>query len=148
MESLSSATTVIDGNTLAAILSALGAMKHTPHNYFIKVQLLRILGQFGFHDLFSEIFLKLEVKAVLHESLGYLGQIPFFLNLEYDRFGVGLQKLRKYHLKSGADLRVIKNQSLDERNFGAIEHFIDFETFSRKSYFYLLCTLIQKCCTF
>lgn len=92
MESLYSRDSkgLINGSTLAAIITAIGATKLTPHNYFIKVQLLRILGEFGFHDLFRELFLKLEIKAVLHESLGYLGQIPFFLNLEYDRFSVGL----------------------------------------------------------
>ena len=72
-QSQTSHTAFLSGSTLAAILVAIGDSKLTPHNYFIKVQLLRILAQYGFHDLFSELFLKLEVKAVLHESLGYLG---------------------------------------------------------------------------
>ncbi len=127
---------------------AVAGTKHTPHNYFLKVQLLWILRKYGFYELFSELYLKIEVKAVLHECLGYLGQLPYFLNMEFDRFSVGFQKLEKFHNRCTSDLREVKNKALEERNFGAIEHFIDFERFNSHSYFRILCTFFQKCISF
>ena len=64
---------LVDDGVLAGLLVAISGMRLSPHNYYLKVQLARLLSNQGFLDLFSELYLKLEIKAVLHESLGYLG---------------------------------------------------------------------------
>ena len=46
------------------------------------------------------------------------------------------------------DLREVKNRALEEKNFAAIEHFLDFERYNAHSYFRLLSTFFQKCISF
>ena len=111
------------------------SLEQSPYNYDIQLALLRLYDSFGSSVSFSFGLANLTLKGVQLESLGhlYLRHSLDFANTDLfeQKLAPKYQKYLKLNLK---DLKSLKHKALKENNYSQLENFVDYESFTDKSY--------------
>jgi len=111
------------------------AYEHSNYNFDLQVSLMKSFDALGLSVSFSESYESLGIKGVQLETLGYLWVSHSMKWLNFSQFNNVHNKYAKYLKFNSRDLGDIKFKACEEKNYGQLENFIEYEEFLGRSYF-------------
>lgn len=103
------------------------ALKYSPDNFDIRLQLLRLMMGHGLHYLAGEVFTTLRLKGVLTETLAHIYEKYLIEHAYTDKLGEVMKKFEKFSVHNTEELQGLKSKAIKDLNFARAEEFFLYE---------------------